>query len=119
VKFSEPIHIPHLTVGVLGSIQPDKLPVVTGGADDGFASRFLWMWPDPVEGFTLNREPIDSSNQIEAFRHLFRLEVPKEHQGGRGPGRVELSNEAAHRFENFVRDVKGRAARSTVCLQEH
>ena len=111
VKLSEPIFIPHLTVGVLGSIQPDRLPVMTGGADDGFASRFLWAWPDPVGGFKLNREPIDSSKQIDAFRHLFRLELPAQDQGGRDPGRVELSDEAAHHFEIFAQDVKARAVR--------
>ena len=111
VKLSEPIFIPHLTVGVLGSIQPDRLPVMTGGADDGFASRFLWAWPDPVGGFKLNREPIDSSKQIDAYRHLFRLELPAQDQGGRDPGRIELSGEAAHHFESFVQDVKERAAR--------
>jgi hypothetical protein len=111
VKLSEPIFIPHLTVGVLGSIQPDKLPVMTGGADDGFASRFLWIWPDPVEGFTLNQGPIDSAKQIDALRHLFRLELPAQGQGGGDPGRIELSDEAAHHFENFVRDVRERAVR--------
>jgi Protein of unknown function (DUF3987) len=112
VKLSEPIFVPHITVGVLGSIQPDKLPVMTGGADDGFASRFLWAWPDPVEGFTLNREPVDASKQIDAFRHLFRLKLHTEDQGGRDPGRVELSDEAAKHFEKFAGEVKVRAART-------
>src|SRR5262249_3198935 len=112
VKFSEPIFIPHLTVGVLGSIQPDKLHVITGGADDGFASRFLWAWPDPVEGFTLNREPVDASKQVDAFQHLFRLNLPSEDQGGRDPGRIELSDEAAKHFEKFAGEVKVSATRT-------
>jgi Protein of unknown function (DUF3987) len=112
VKLSEPTFIPHLTVGVLGSIQPDKLPVMTGGADDGFASRFLWVWPDPVEGFTLNREPVDNSKQIDALRHLFRLKLPAEDQGGHDPGRVVLSDEAAKHFEKFAGEVKGSTTRT-------
>jgi Protein of unknown function (DUF3987) len=112
VKFSEPIFIPHLTVGVLGSIQPDKLHVITGGADDGFASRFLWAWPDPVEGFTLNRKPVDATKQVDAFRHLFKVKLPSEDQEGRDPGRIELSDEAAKHFEKFGGEVKTSATRT-------
>jgi hypothetical protein len=112
VKFSEPVLIPHLTIGVLGSIQPDKLPVITGGADDGFASRFLWAWPDAVEGFTLNRDPVDSSKQIDAIRQLFELKIPAEDDGGRDPGRVELSDEAAEHFEKFAGATKVSASRA-------
>jgi hypothetical protein len=42
-----PIFIPHLSVGILGSIQPDKLAIVMDGPDDGLTSRFMWCWPDP------------------------------------------------------------------------
>jgi hypothetical protein len=116
VKLSEPIFIPHLTVGVLGSIQPDKLHVITGGADDGFASRFLWAWPDPVEGFTLTREPVDASKQLDAFRHMFKLKLPSEDQGGRDPRRIELSDEAAKQFEKFGGEVKVSAMRTVGLL---
>jgi hypothetical protein len=101
---------------VLGSIQPDKLPVITGGADDGFASRFLWAWPDPVEGFTLNREPVDSSKQIDALRQLFKLKIAAEDDGGRDPGRVELLDEAAKHFEKFARATKVSATRTVGLL---
>jgi hypothetical protein len=35
VKSPEPIRIPHLSVGVLGSIQPDRLAAIFAGPDDG------------------------------------------------------------------------------------
>ncbi len=56
-KDPEPILIPQLSVGVLGGVQPDKLSLITGGADDGFAARFLWSWPEPVRGFVLPGSP--------------------------------------------------------------
>lgn len=112
VKFSEPIFVPHLTVGVLGSIQPDKLSVITGGADDGLASRFLWVWPDPTEGFALNRELVNGAKQIDALRHLFRLRFPAENEDGLDPRHVELSDEAAKHFEKFAGDVKVSAMRA-------
>ena len=43
MKSPEPIIVEHSSVGVLGTMQPDKLPCITGGADDGLAARFLWV----------------------------------------------------------------------------
>ena len=52
-KNPDAIIIPHLSVAVLGGLQPDKLGLVIHGADDGFAGRFLWFWPDPAPGYHL------------------------------------------------------------------
>ncbi|MBI0535090.1 DUF3987 domain-containing protein [Roseomonas sp. KE2513] len=41
--------IPHLTVGILGGIQPDRVAsLLLSGDDDGLAARFLYTWPDPA-----------------------------------------------------------------------
>jgi Protein of unknown function (DUF3987) len=55
----EALHIRHLSVGVLGGVQPDKLSGITGGPDDGLASRFLWSWPDALPEFSLSRARAD------------------------------------------------------------
>jgi hypothetical protein len=57
-KSPEPIIIPHLTVSILGGVQPDKLRLITGGEDDGFASPLpvvlaragQWLSPRPCSG---------------------------------------------------------------------
>lgn len=59
VKNPEALHIRHLSVGVLGGVQPDKLSGITGGPDDGLASRFLWSWPDALPEFSLSRARAD------------------------------------------------------------
>jgi len=44
------IDVPCTAAAVLGSIQPDRLhSLVLSGDNDGFASRFLYAWPDPRE----------------------------------------------------------------------
>jgi Protein of unknown function (DUF3987) len=48
-KLSEPLHIRHHAISILGSIQPDRLAtLLLNGDDDGLASRFLFVWPDPL-----------------------------------------------------------------------
>src|SRR3954464_6542630 len=61
VKHPQPIRIPHLSIGVLGGVQPDKLSAIIEGPDDGLASRLLWVWPDAIPAFTLAREVADDA----------------------------------------------------------
>ena len=108
-KNPEPILIAHLSVAVLGGVQPDKLSLITGGADDGFAARFLWCWPEPVSGFRLAREPVNGQRQEEALQRLHALSMPQDHEGSRQPGYVPLSEAAAAHFERYVAETKARA----------
>lgn len=49
VKDPVPLIIPSLTVAICGGIQPDRLQsLILSGDDDGLASRFIYVWPDPV-----------------------------------------------------------------------
>jgi hypothetical protein len=43
-----PIRVPHVSLSILGGIQPDKLREALAGADDGLAARFIFMWPNPA-----------------------------------------------------------------------
>ncbi len=41
-----PVVVPHLSFGILGGIQPDRLASgMLAGDDDGLAARFLYCWP--------------------------------------------------------------------------
>ena len=108
-KDPEPIIIPRLTVAILGGVQPDKLHLITGGDDDGFAARFLWCWPEPVSGFRLARDPISGSAQEEALRRLSTLGMIRAADQSLEPGYVPLSDTAAASFESYVAQVKPRA----------
>jgi hypothetical protein len=104
----EPVIIRHLSVAVLGGIQPDKLRLVTGGLDDGLAARFLWAWPDPVTDFRLQREAIGNEDQLIALRSLQLLSLRRVNEGKLEPRYVPLSEEAAALFETYVAELKER-----------
>ena len=43
------VSVPHLTWAVMGGIQPDRLAsLLLAGDDDGFAARFLYVWPEAL-----------------------------------------------------------------------
>ncbi|GEO18686.1 DUF3987 domain-containing protein [Microvirga aerophila] len=108
-KDPEPIIIPHLSVPVLGGAQPDKLRLITGGDDDGFAARILWCWPEPVSGFRLARAPVDGKAQEEALRRLHGLAMTQGEHGTMQPSHVPVSDTAAAHFEAYGSEVKVRA----------
>ncbi|MFO1149082.1 MAG: DUF3987 domain-containing protein [Alsobacter sp.] len=112
-KNPEPIIVPNLSVGVLGTIQPDRLDEISGGADDGLSARFLWCWPDPRPGFSLNRDEIDEGPYLAALSRLYRLPMCQDEVGQKNPGRVFLAEEAASEFEQFVRAKKHEASRAS------
>ncbi|WP_147023473.1 DUF3987 domain-containing protein, partial [Microvirga aerophila] len=108
-KDPDPIIIPHLSVPVLGGVQPDKLHLMTGGDDDGFAARFLWCWPEPVSGFKLARDKVDGGAQEAAFQRLCNLGMAQAVDGSVQPSHVPLSEAAAAQFEAYVVEIKVRA----------
>jgi hypothetical protein len=114
-KHPEPIIIPHLSIAVLGGIQPDKLGLIIAGADDGFAARFLWCWPEPVSGFRLVQHSIAGGSHLEAFRRLHALSMAGSFSGLPSPSYVSLSRAAAAHFEQYVTQVKA-AAKDTAGL---
>lgn len=43
--------VPHLTRGIVGGIQPDRLAsILLSGDDDGLSARFIYAWPAPPSG---------------------------------------------------------------------
>lgn len=48
VKEARPVRIPYLAIGITGGVQPDRLPLLFGAADDGLAARFIYAGPEPI-----------------------------------------------------------------------
>jgi hypothetical protein len=108
-KLPEPI-IPRLSTSVLGGIQPNKLALVTSGADDGLAGRCLYVWPDPVTGFRLQRQGVDGTLHFAALQRLHGLSLMADEAGALQPAYIPLSDPAAALLESYVVEIKKRAA---------
>jgi hypothetical protein len=109
MKNAEPLRIRHLSIGVLGGVQPDKIPGIIDGPDDGLASRLLWAWPEPVQGFTLPRKVVDDGEARHAFMRLVDLQPGTDDLGFPTPKRLRLSEAAADQIEAFACEMKTRA----------
>src|SRR3712207_7692377 len=81
MKNPEPLRIRHLSIGVVGGIQPDKLTGVLDGPDDGLAARFLWTWPDALPRFNLAREVANDGAAQDAFERLASLTMGSDSYG--------------------------------------
>lgn len=108
MKSPDPIEIRHLSVGVLGTTQPDRLAAITGGADDGLACRFLWCWPDKGPRFSLARDPVDDADARYAFTRLLNVGMGSDLYGNPEPVRLRLAKEAEDAIEGFARDIEDR-----------
>ena len=96
-----PILIPHLTMGVLGGIQPDRLTnLLLRGDDDGLTARFLYFWPDPVP---FRRPCGDAGDDMAsgAFRRLMALKMAATDDGGYRPLPVPFAEAAASHLESW------------------
>jgi hypothetical protein len=97
--------IPHLTVGVLGGIQPDRCAsLMMGGDDDGLSARFLYTWPEPVP-VTDGRGDALSPLFARAARRLRDLPwTPPE------PLRLPFTEEARAHLLEWRREVRAMEA---------
>jgi hypothetical protein len=108
VKAREPIIIPHLTISILGGIQPDKLAELLKGADDGLPARFLWNWADSVPPRRPQYVPRLEST-VAALRHLSSLEMGADRFGTPQPHALKLSEKAASMLEAWRGEHFARA----------
>jgi hypothetical protein len=108
VKHKEPIRVPHLSIAVLGGIQPDRLPKIIGGAEDGFAARFLFAWPEVEPQFQLARDIRDESAAKAALARLIELAMDPEGDE-LGPRMVRLDREADDLLERFAQEMAPQA----------
>jgi hypothetical protein len=91
-KYEEPILISKLSLSVLGAIQPQKMKSILKGADDGFTSRLLFAFPDPI----ISEEPetdISENTLGLIFRKTDQLPAKEE--------KVSLTKEAREEFNKW------------------
>jgi hypothetical protein len=112
MKNPEPLRVRHLSVGVLGGVQPDKLSAIIDGSDDGLASRILWAWPETTPLFSIAREIGTDLHAQNAFARLTELRMGSDEFGNPAPIQVRLSADAEKALEEFGRemDVRSREA---------
>jgi Protein of unknown function (DUF3987) len=97
----EPIRIRHLTIGVIGGIQPEKLAdMVLRGSDDGFVPRFLMCWPEAVPPKRPDDMPVSARYHF-AMQRLQSLEMGHDEKNLPTPKVIILSEEAACLFDQW------------------
>jgi len=100
-SLGRPLLIPRLSVSVLGGTQPEVLAELLDSEEDGFASRFIYCFPDPVSGFTLSKCPIDLDGAQTALQRLRDLALVNDGQSDLRPFICGLAPEAAIVFEHW------------------
>ncbi|MBD0275095.1 MAG: DUF3987 domain-containing protein, partial [Acetobacteraceae bacterium] len=105
-KNPEPLFIRHLTLAMFGTTQPDRIPTFTGAADDGFASRFLWVWPEP-KPFAQPGSAGDTEVAALRLQRLADLKMGRDEEGA-CPVLVSLAPDAQKALAAFARDVQAR-----------
>ena len=61
----DPVVIEHPFVSVMGGIQPDALPDILSGREDGLDARFLFSYPTPIPNHGWNEDPIEGSTEYQ------------------------------------------------------
>ncbi len=103
--------VPHLTWGIVGGIQPDRLAtMLLSGDDDGLSARFIYTWPAPLAGVS---EPPDGAGLPFALKpRLLRLrELPMPE--GAEPVLVPFTPDAVDALQDWrqlVKDLEGDAS---------
>ena len=109
MKNPESLRVRHLSVGVLGGVQPDKLSAIIDGPDDGLSSRILWTWPDTTPLFFLAREIGADIHAQSAFARLTELRMGSDQFGNPEPIQIRLTTAAENTLEEFGRDMAARS----------
>lgn len=99
-----PLVIRRLAINVLGGAQPTTLQsFVAAKENKGFAARWLYVFPRPVEGFRIAKA-VDLRIAQAMLRRLWKLSL----DAGR-PVAVPVTSQAIAKFENWVADKKVEA----------
>lgn len=103
-KGKRPVHIKRLAISVLGGAQPSTLTqFVCSKENKGFAARWLYISPVPVQGFRIAK-PVSIAVAKTVLRRLWNLGLVD----GK-PVSLPVARQAIARFEQWV-DLKRRAA---------
>lgn len=97
----DPIQIPHLTISILGGIQPERLStMLLASEDDGLPSRFLMVWPNAVVPERPRHVPDDYAAR-SSFRRLMQLQMSVSETGQPTPVTVPFSDKAADLLDEW------------------
>ncbi len=91
----EPIRVPHLSISVLGGLQPDRLASgLLTGDDDGLQARFLWFWPNPIPPERPD-DHFDDAIATAALGRLYGLQLMVDEQEHIRPIILPFAEDAA------------------------
>lgn len=110
VKFDGvPLFVPHLSIGIAGTIQPDRLAsMILTGDDDGLAARFILVWPEPVPLVRPKAKP-GIGRLTTALVRLRRLRAGQDEKTGEScPLAVLFAEEAAAALHEFRVEIRER-----------
>jgi hypothetical protein len=70
-------HIERLAVSVITGTQPDRVGSLIGSADDGFASRFLWIWPGKMPAMRISHTSVPTEEMVNILTRISTLDRRK------------------------------------------
>lgn len=108
-----PVSVDRLAISVLGGVQPDVLAVMLSGEGDGFAARFLFAFPEPVQGFSLSSPTVDRAGAQTALARLRTLRMAADANGAPKPVVCSLAGDAAMSFERWWNQRRNDASDAT------
>jgi Protein of unknown function (DUF3987)/Primase C terminal 2 (PriCT-2)/Bifunctional DNA primase/polymerase, N-terminal len=97
--------IPCLSLGIFGTIQPDRLAATLKGVDDGLPARFLFCWPN-AQPFARPRGTVNVARVTEALCRLARLQMVGSEDGSLVPVFVPATDEAADALTAFAVEMQ-------------
>ena len=101
---AEPIIVPRLFVSLVGSVQPEKLPELACGSDDGLWDRFLDSYPElkrtPISDVEISDEASAELQQL--YGKLAELMMPEDESGEPYPAAVPLISDAWEVFKGVA-----------------
>jgi hypothetical protein len=105
---AEPTILEKPWLSVVGSIQPNVLPDLASGREDGLLDRFLFAYPEP-QRTRLSDDHIspEASGQVEhLYGKLASLEMREDEDGEAIPGVIPLSVDAWEVFKEVANDLQ-------------
>lgn len=97
----EPIIVDHLSIAVLGGIQPDKLDsLLVNGDDDGLLARYLVTYPSPPP-LCRPTAILDTATLKNGLERLRSLEPIEDDEGNKRPYYLYLDDPAQETLQAF------------------
>src|SRR5215208_2785996 len=105
-----PVVIAQPWISVVGSIQPEILPGLDIGRNDGMMDRFLYSYPEPQRMRHTDDEVSVAAERaiLELYGKLTNLKMP-ESDGEPFPGTVPMTEEASQVFKELADELSEEA----------